>query len=281
MPSSNDTRVRVDGFSKMRASALPASGFSLPPGTVPRLYATPTSRMRRRTVGSMRSRSRKWRISAAARPISSRPVGGFGPPAADLVENRQRAIDMALVDDERRQDANDVCAPADGEQPGCTQPVHHLGVRRHALDPEHQPGPADIDQHARMPLHQRLETGAQYAAYALDIGQETVGEQDIEHGVAAAHGQRTAAEGAAGAAGGARTGRLSLGEACTDGEAAADAGCRGNDVRLDAGPLVREEPAGAAHAALHLVAEQQQAEFIRNRAQGLQVVRRRRAHTAL
>src|ERR1700740_3430816 len=31
MPTSNDTRVRVDGFSKIMASVLPPNGFSVPP----------------------------------------------------------------------------------------------------------------------------------------------------------------------------------------------------------------------------------------------------------
>ena len=35
MPTSKDTRVRVDGFSKIIASVLPASGLASPLGGLP------------------------------------------------------------------------------------------------------------------------------------------------------------------------------------------------------------------------------------------------------
>ena len=45
MPTSKDTRVRVEGFSKIMASVLPASGFSWPPLTRAALNALPRSRI--------------------------------------------------------------------------------------------------------------------------------------------------------------------------------------------------------------------------------------------
>src|SRR5689334_25190987 len=61
MPTSNDTRVRVDGFSKIIASVLPASGLYSPSGGTPVLYAVPSARISRRVRVSKRSRSRKCR----------------------------------------------------------------------------------------------------------------------------------------------------------------------------------------------------------------------------
>ena len=43
MPSSKETRVRVEGFSKIIASALSASGFLSPFGNSPRFSALPAS----------------------------------------------------------------------------------------------------------------------------------------------------------------------------------------------------------------------------------------------
>src|SRR5687768_10910168 len=61
MPSSNDTRVRVDGFSKIIASDLPSSGLDLANGWVPAFSARETSMILRRSSLESRSRSRKCR----------------------------------------------------------------------------------------------------------------------------------------------------------------------------------------------------------------------------
>ena len=66
-----------------------------------------------------------------------------------------------------------------------------------------------------------------------------------------------------------------------DGKAAAQPLGRRHHVGPDAGPFVREQPAGAAHARLHLVEEQQQPVFVADRAQPAQVLDVRGAHAAL
>ena len=70
-------------------------------------------------------------------------------------------------------------------------------------------------------------------------------------------------------------------EARAQREAAADALGGRHDVGRDAGPFVREQLAGAAHAGLHLVEEQQQAELVAHRAQALEILDRGGAHAAL
>ena len=52
------------------------------------------------------------------------------------------------------------------------------------------------------------------------------------------------------------------GQAGADREAAAERLGRGQDIGGDAGPLMGEQLAGAAHAALHLVEHEDQAELV-------------------
>ena len=71
------------------------------------------------------------------------------------------------------------------------------------------------------------------------------------------------------------------GKAGADREAAAERLRQRHDVGRHAGALVSEDLAGAAHAALHLVEDQQQAVLVAQFAQGFEELRRRCAHTAL
>ena len=77
-------------------------------------------------------------------------------------------------------------------------------------------------------------------------------------------------------------GRRGIGrEAGAEREAGADALGGGEDVRGDARPLVGEQLAGAPHAALHLVIDEQQAVLVAQCAQALEEAGRRRADAAL
>src|SRR5262250_1851491 len=110
MPSSKETRVRVEGFSKMSPSDLPASGLPASVGGW-RLKAAPASRMRRSVVASSRSRSRKWR--GANDPFAGWLTSGlFGrwPAGAHALEDVERLVDVALLDDERGQQPQHVIA---------------------------------------------------------------------------------------------------------------------------------------------------------------------------
>ena len=62
------------------------------------------------------------------------------------------------------------------------------------------------------------------------------------------------------------------GEDRAERKAAADALGDHHDVGRDPGPFVREEPAGPAHAALHLVEDQQRAGLVADVAQALEAL---------
>src|SRR5918993_5846681 len=111
MPTSNDTRVRVEGFSKIMASVLPPNGLSWappfgPPFSRAFFIALPRSRIWRRVFGSTWSRSRKcFGLAIASGGLGARFEGlrGLRQDVDALVEGR-------LVGDQRREDAHDVLA---------------------------------------------------------------------------------------------------------------------------------------------------------------------------
>ena len=124
MPSSNETRVRVDGFSKIIASALPASGLASPLGGLPAEAAAdvqhPAQRRPLDPIEIEEMPHRRRRCVCHLRPLR------VPPPARprSLVEDRQRLVDVARLDDQRRQHAHRHCRrrrPSAG--PASAQPV--------------------------------------------------------------------------------------------------------------------------------------------------------------
>ena len=95
MPTSNDTRVRVDGFSKIIASALPASGRSWPPfGLSPRFSALPRSRIWRSVSGRPdRGRGSAW-MSACR--YSAALLAPCAACARHLVDDGHALVECAL-----------------------------------------------------------------------------------------------------------------------------------------------------------------------------------------
>ena len=119
----------------------------------------------------------------------------------------------------------------------------------------------------REALLQLLQVPGEPLAHLVDMLDEAGLQDAVEHGIADGAGQRIAAIGRAVRARDHRFGHLALGEAGAEREAAADALGHRHDVGLDAGPLMREELAGPAIAALHLVEDQQHAVLVAERAQ--------------
>ena len=114
----------------------------------------------------------------------------------------------------------------------------------------------------------RLQPLAQEAAALDHLRQEAVGQHDVEHRVGDRAGQRVAAEGRAVGAGGHAGRGARGGEAGADREAAAQPLGDGGDVGRDARLLAGEQRAGAAHAGLDLVEDQQQAVLVAQRRAG-------------
>ena len=128
---------------------------------------------------------------------------------------------------------------------------------------------------------ERLEPPAQQARHAVDALEESRREHDVEHRIGHRHGERIAAEGRAVGPGG-HADRGALGdEASADREAAAQRLGGGEHVRRHPFPFMGEELAGAAHAALHLVIDQHQAELVADRTQAPEIALRRASKPAL
>ena len=125
-----------------------------------------------------------------------------------------------------------------------------------------------------------LQFGAEFVAFALDLVEEAGRQQDVEHRVARRAGQRIAAIGRAVRAGHQRLGETFLGQNGAERESAADAFRRRHDIRRDAGPFMREQLAGAAHAGLHLIHAEDDVVLVAHRAQVAQELRIGRAHAA-
>src|SRR5476651_1614760 len=121
MPTSNDTRVRVEGFSKIMASVLPASGLSWPPFARAFFIALPLSRIWRSVLGSTWSRSRKC-FGVAMALLGG--LGGFERHGG-LAEKVDAFVEGGFVGDQRREDADHVLARGRHQQAERLQRVDH------------------------------------------------------------------------------------------------------------------------------------------------------------
>src|ERR1041385_5554101 len=164
MPSSKETRVRVEGFSKIMASALPASGFASPCGGFFALKAAPISRMSRSCARGRTSRSRKWRGTELRRL----------PGGSSFLEDVEGFVDMAVVDDEWRQQAHHIVACAGGEHAVLAQFGDHLGIRHPAFEADQKPfAPHLFDQFGVAP-GKLLEPAAQALGHRLHAFEEAI-----------------------------------------------------------------------------------------------------------
>ncbi|CDX50950.1 hypothetical protein MPL3365_130224 [Mesorhizobium plurifarium] len=283
MPTSKDTRVRVDGLSKIMASTLPSSGFERSPALSLVFRATASSSIERRSPAETADRSVKWRtligrFQKLFRGFGRNSVGQALGAGANAL---QRLADLRVGNGERRQEADDIVARRHGKQVLVAQRHVHLGVGHDAFQAEHQAGSPDALDDVGKFVRDPGQSLFQKQRLALHVLEETVGQHHVEHGVADRHRQRIAAEGGAVHAGGHAGRRLVRGEAGAHREAAADALGDRHQVGRDAGPLMREQFSGAADAALDLVEDQKQAVLVAQLAQPLQGLRRHRADAAL
>src|SRR5262245_32522379 len=134
MARSKETRVRVEGLSKMRASTLPTSGFGAASVRRTRFSRSLSSRMRRSAPASMSARSRKWRTIASPGGACRHRLEGD----KSVLEAVDRLVELGLGDIERRQQADDVLAGAGPDQTGVAHGGHHLADRLDAAHTDEQ-----------------------------------------------------------------------------------------------------------------------------------------------
>ena len=170
---------------------------------------------------------------------------------------------------------------AHGQQTGVAQPGDHLGIGLPAFQAEQQPCAADLLEDLGMAARPaRRGRGAAAGAIFCTRSKNPVASITSSTALATAMASGLPPKVLPWLPARQRAGGLLLGEARADGKAAAQPLGRRHDVGLDAGPFMGEELAGAAHAALDLVEEQQQAVFVADGAQALQIFARGRAQAA-
>ena len=150
MPTSNDTRVRVDGFSKISASVLPASGRDDTPAAlevrrdvqhlpqrrgieVAQIEEVARAGHLRRSTGLRRSRA-----AAARRSFRRRLGGGRQHAPRRAAQHRHRLVQVGVGDDQRRRQAQHVLAGGDRHQALGDAGGLHLALRQDAFQAEQQ-----------------------------------------------------------------------------------------------------------------------------------------------
>ena len=124
------------------------------------------------------------------------------------------------------------------------------------------------------------QTGTQLHGAVVDIGQEAL-VHAVHHHVGTSADHRVAAKGGAVGAGTHAAGDLFAQQHGTDGQTAAQALGQGNDVRLEVVVLAAQEGAGAAHAGLHLVHDEDQVLLVTELAHSLHIIGVQRHDAAL
>ena len=208
MPTSKDTRVRVDGFSKIMRERL--AGERLACALAPGACRACRRRLHRACAGARPDRTGRDRGNAAAAALSS--GGGIsawrmaaGQARADPSMMPHRLVDLRLLDDQRRQQAHHIVAGADGQQTG-RRSRHQLGVRHHAFACRASgPCRARSCQLAGCAAPAPCSVLRSTRRYPLDaLRRKPSPQHHVEHRIADRHRQRIAAEGRAMAAGGQR-----------------------------------------------------------------------------
>src|SRR6266540_1192661 len=199
MATSKETRVLVEGFSKIMARTAPSRSFR-PFGTRPlRLISRAQSMMARNVLASKASISRKCLVDMA---VSRSNASGVSEGAAlqrdaSGIEIGASKVDLGLAHDERRQEADDIVAGLHGQHLLCAQRLEQLLVRHLAFQPEHQTLAAHLLDDVAVLVFQRGKPLLEPEPHASDVIEEAVLEHDVEHGIADRHSEGIAAEGRA------------------------------------------------------------------------------------
>ena len=209
MPTSKDTRVRVEGLSKIIASTRPASGRAgRDPAGARRsfLMLAAASSMPRSSEPGMSLRSRKCRgpgDRAVMRRLAARPRRlpaacddwrSISPQAAS--RRRTASPISASVTISGGSSRTTLSPAAIDQQVLRPRGRHEVAVRHDGLDAHHQAFAADLGDDAGMAILQLGQALLQDQAGAPHAIEKARRQHDVEHGIADAHGQRIAAIGA-------------------------------------------------------------------------------------
>ena len=255
MPTSNDTRVRVDGLSKIMAMVLPASGFAA--ARAPPFMARLVSMIPRSSAGGTSIRSRKWRMPFAAHPAAPclRAPCCARSTATQARSSRADGLGhLGLGDDQRRHQPHDVVAgqrPKAASRRGRRRPARRSEPRH--FSPISRPSPRTSAITGGMPVLDLGEPLPEQQRHPADVVEEARLGHHVEHGVAGRHRQRIAAEGRAVGAGRHALGGLGGGQHRADREARAEPLGEPHHVGRHAELLIAEHLAEPADAGLHLV----------------------------
>src|SRR6266511_2425306 len=230
MPTSKETRVRSDGFSKMTATdSGPASG-----------------RYRNRSAFMVTARSR---TSAWSTGLGGGVKGGR--------QRGQEGLDLLGGHDQGRRQAYHVWCHGVGQE---ARLLHEAGDRRRAGpaqdDAQEQTGAAYSGDER---VAQTFDAGAQQLADPLGVVEQALGLDRVQHRESGGAAHRVAAERAAVAARSEQGGRVAERDAGAERQAAAEPLGERDHIWLDAFRLVGEPVPGAADAGLYLVQRQQRA----------------------
>ena len=163
--------------------------------------------------------------------------------------------------DQRRQQADHAVGGDADHQAGLGGAAEQRAAGRSSSMPIIRPWPRTSTTPAT-PGELLLEAVLQHAADRGGVLEQALLFHDAQRLDAGAHRERVAAEGGAVVARAEHVGRLRAADDRADRHARAEALGERHHVGADAGPLVREPLAGAAHAALHLVEHQQPAALV-------------------
>src|SRR5690606_22366606 len=190
MPTSKDTRVRVEGFSKIMASILPASGLSAVPALVACFRTFASSRMVRRSPAETAERSRKCFADAMSSTRAAAPnslcrflYAGFAEGFGCAFDTSKAVTRLLGGNHQRRQEPHDVVARHGGEDVLGAHRSQQVRVRAPGLYAEHQAFAADLLDHLRETVLQAFQPLAEDERHIPHMVQEAFGKHDIENGI--------------------------------------------------------------------------------------------------
>ena len=228
MPTSKETRVRVDGLSKIIASVLPSSGRSLrrwPRRAASRFMLAAAAQNARaaRSAGEVGEiEEMPWRCGHSARSLHLRRLLDRGARRGRAARPpRRRSASSMISGGSRRSDIVAGRRPSSRSSARAAVARSVFGTRH--LRPSSSPSPRMSSMTPGWRSFSSASALLQQQADLLDLLEEAGRQHDVEHRVADRHGERIAAEGRAVHAGRHALARLARREAGAHREAAADA----------------------------------------------------------